>query len=112
MADIENDDPYPTDPIKLREACERYEKMLASAGLTNFFQTGFFDVTGLEKILSENQSKHVKVYYGIDEKGRHFLFLAPTQEDGRARDDVNTTEALCCCQVPPCPLDQGDRYAN
>ncbi|MVM41191.1 hypothetical protein GO730_31680 [Spirosoma sp. HMF3257] len=111
MENKEND-PYPTDPIKLKEACERYEKMLDSAGLKNFFRTGFFDVTGLEKILEANQSKHVKVYYGIDEKDRHFLFMAPTQPDGRAREDIDLTEAECCCQHPPCPLDQSDRYAN
>ncbi|GAB4056214.1 hypothetical protein [Spirosoma foliorum] len=112
MAETVQNDPYPTDPIKLKEACERYEKLLAESGLTKFFQTGYFDVTGIQKILAENQSDHIKVYYGIDEKDRHFLFIAPTQPDGRAREDTDLTEAECCCQRPPCPLELSDRYAD
>ncbi|QDK81835.1 hypothetical protein EXU85_25780 [Spirosoma sp. KCTC 42546] len=105
-------DEFPTDPVKLKEACERYEKLLTDLKLTNFFRRDFFDVADLKKILEANQSEHVKVYYGIDEQNRHFLFLAPTQEDGRARDDIDTTAALCCCQRPPCPLEKSDRYAD
>lgn len=112
MENKQSADEFPSDPIKLKEACERYEKILASSGSKDFFQTGFFDVDKLQEILAANQSKHVKVYYGIDERDKHFLFIAPTQADGRARDDVHITAALCCCQHPPCPLEQSDRFAE
>jgi hypothetical protein len=112
MENKQTEDSYPKDPVKLKEACDRYQKHLEANGLTDSFQKDFFDVDDIKAVLAENKSRHVKVYYGIDEKNRHFLFLAPTQEDGRARDDVDTTGAICCCERPPCPLELSDRYAN
>ncbi len=106
------EDDFPTDPAKLREACERHSKLVADTKVNKTFQTGYFDVDKLEEVIRASQSKHVKVYYGIDERNKHFLFIAPTQEDGSARDDIDTTAALCCCQTPPCPRDQSDRFAN
>lgn len=103
---------YPTAPKELKEACDRYKIVLDSAGLNKFVRTGFFDVDKLKELIEENQSNHVKVYYAIDEVGDHFLFLAPTQADGRAREDVDTTVSLCCCTRPPCPNDLSDRYAD
>ena len=112
MNTTENKDPYPTDPLKLKEACERYETILTSAGLTNFFRADYFDIDELRKIMDLCQSEHVKVYYGVDERNRHFLFAAPTQADGRARTDINDTVAICCCQRPPCPAEDSDRYVD
>ena len=107
-----NTAPYPTDPIKLKEACERYDQLLAEKDLQGFYRVDFFDVAEIRAILDLCQSEHAKIYYGIDETGRHFLFMAPTQADGRARDDVDTTVAPCCCQIPPCPQDEDDRYTS
>ncbi|GAB3960858.1 hypothetical protein GCM10028805_59110 [Spirosoma harenae] len=103
---------FPTDPKKLKEACERHQKNLASAKSGDFIKTGFFDIDKLQEVINLTQSKHVKVYYGVDEQDKHFLFIAPTREDGRARDDNDTTAALCCCQSPPCPPPETDRFAE
>ncbi|MFD2569922.1 hypothetical protein ACFSUS_04705 [Spirosoma soli] len=86
--------------------------MLESAGLHRFIRAGFFDVQSLKDVIEQTQSKFIKIYYAIDEKGEHFMFLAPTQADGRAREDINTTLALCCCTRPPCPDNLEDRYAG
>ena len=112
MNSLGNKAPYPTDPIKLKEACERYENILVSAGLTDFFRVDFFDIDELKKIMDLCQSEHVKVYYAVDEANRHFLFAAPTQANGQARTDIDSTVALCCCQRPPCPPEDSDRYVD
>lgn len=103
---------YPKDPQKLKEACDRYEALLTSIGQPTFFRTDFFDIDDLKKIIDLSQSEHVRVYYGVDENNRHFLFMAPTQPNGHARDDDDTTATICCCQSPPCPPEETDRYVD
>ncbi|RIV27110.1 hypothetical protein DYU11_01985 [Fibrisoma montanum] len=80
--------------------------------MPKFIRAGFFDIETLKEVIDQTQSKHIKVYCAIDEAGEHFLFLAPTQLDGRAREDTNLSLAVCCCTRPPCPDNLADRYAG
>jgi len=103
----------PTSLEELRKRCARYEELLSSLqppqGNSMIRAANFTTDSVLKLVQQSPASSFIRVYYGIDERGKHLLFMAPVKQDGMLAAEEDTIYADDCCACPPrlnCPPDE------
>ena len=88
-------------------ACATFKAVVSypealTANADKLIRAAYFPTQSLNEMLASFKGEYVRLYYGIDDNGRHLMFMAPTDPDGNALAAADVIYTQCIGEKPPC----------